>query len=191
MITITLDTSCIDQKAIPFLNQLRALQDQNKIRMFMVMDSFWEKHQYQNRIRKLEDLAWMLSNVDDEDQYAVKIPEGKTIDDVQPFDIDKYQNIYRRVRAIHSPEFRGKKLKNLTLLKVKKQINKHHDWKILTKHILSSRDYFITLNTNDFINHGRKDAFKGEFNIEIRELNQKFINELKGILNKNQSKREK
>ena len=40
-------------------------------------------------------------------------------------------------------------------------------------------DYFVTLNTNDFIKNGKRETFEEEFDIQIRELNGEFINELK------------
>lgn len=110
MIKITLDTSCIDKRVTKELNELKKLYEENKIQVWMFEASFWEKMQYKNRILQLRDLAWMMSFID-EDRYAHEIPKGKTIDDVEPFDREKYGQIYKKVSEIHSPEFKGGKYK--------------------------------------------------------------------------------
>lgn len=178
MIKITLDTSCIDKRVTKELNELKKLYEENKIQVWMFEASFWEKMQYKNRILQLRDLAWMMSFID-EDRYAHEIPKGKTIDDVEPFDREKYGQIYKKVSEIHSPEFKGGSIKHLNDLDPKTQFSKHHDWQILTKCIIMEHDYFVTLNTNDFIKNGKRETFEEEFDIQIRELNGEFINELK------------
>ncbi|MEA2055041.1 MAG: hypothetical protein U9O96_08070 [Candidatus Thermoplasmatota archaeon] len=43
-------------------------------------------------------------------------------------------------------------------------------------------DIFVTLNTRDFIKHGKKDRFENEFKTKVRVLNEDFIKELKGMI---------
>jgi len=176
MITITLDTSCLDLR-YPELHELKELKDKSQIELWMELDTEYEKEQWENIGIKNEVLLWMYSNVRCE-KYAYEIPEGRTLEDVEPFGLSEFEEIYKKVRAIHSPEF--KRLKRLEFLKTsKKRINKHIDWTILTLHILRKRDFFVTKDSKGFINNGKKEKFETEFGIQIRKLDQKFIDELK------------
>jgi len=168
MITITLDTSCLDLR-YPELHELKKLKDKGQIELWMEQDTQYEKEQWKNIGLKNDAILWMWSNLRCK-KYAYEIPHGRTIEDVELWSQSEYEKTFKKVREIHSPEF--KRLKQLPQ-------NKYFDWTILTYHILRKRDFFVTKDTSDFIDDGRKEKFENEFGIQIRELNQEFLNELK------------
>lgn len=109
MIKITLDTSCIGQNK-KLIERLEELQKEGAIQLYCDQNQFWEKEQLENRLKKLDDLSWMMTNTND-DRYAKEIPEGSTLDDVLDDNLEELGSIYRKVRDIHSPEFSGDKIK--------------------------------------------------------------------------------
>jgi len=121
------------------------------------------------------------------DIYMKEIPENKTIDEVLSYDQNKYNEIFKKVSEIHSPEFRGDKFKNLKDLSLEKQINKLNDWQMLSRHIYHNRNFFVTNDESGFIREGKNDTedkkkkmFESEFRgLKIRKSNEKFIKELK------------
>ena len=129
----------------------------------------------------------MMHGFNQEDLCMQEIPEDKTIDEVLSYDPVKYNEIFKKVRAIHSPEFRGDKFKNLNDLSPEKQYNKSNDWQLLSRHIYHNRDFFVTNDKSGFIREGKNDTedkkkkrFESEFGgLKIRKLNGNFIKELK------------
>ena len=193
MMKITLDTSCMDDSVKDLRDNLVSMQNKKQIQLYMDQEPFEEKQnwcseQLKTHLKKLEQLSWMLSNVNSDDMYAKEIPEGCSLEDVLTNNIEEIGKIYKKVRNIHSPEFRDDKIKHFRDLSDKKQINKYNDWMILSKHIIKKRDFFVTLNTTDFIYDGKNDRRKifqdefKEYGLKIRELNKDFLKELGGII---------
>jgi len=196
MITVTLDTNCFDKKCNKELTELRKLHAEKKIEVLVYLNAYLEKKQYkasekESRIKHCRDMASMAGFK--LEIYAKEIPDNKTIDEVLAYDKEKYNEIFKKVRKIHSPEYRGDKFKTFKDLSLEKKINKLNDWQMLARHIYQNRNFFVTNDERGFIRENRKDTqdkrkkrFESEFSdLKIRRLNAEFIEELKDIYLKN------
>lgn len=192
MLIITLDTCCYDARCYyAEVKELKKLHEKGEIEVWVDHIAYFEKEQYapsnkESYIKHCKDMA-MIHGFNHKDIYMQEIPEDKTIDEVLSYDQVKYDEISKKVRAIHSPEFRGDKSKNLKDLSLKKQNNKWNDWRLLSRHIYHNRDFFVTNDESGFIREGKNDTedkkkkkFESEFGgLKIRKLNGNFIKELK------------
>jgi|LGVE01.1.fsa_nt_gb hypothetical protein len=192
MLTITLDTCCFDNtKCYAELKELKKLHEKGEIEVGVDYIAYSEKMRYAasnkaSHIKHLKDMA-MMHGFNQEDLSMQEIPEDKTIDEVISDDQVEYNKIFKKVRAIHSPEFSGDKIKNLNDLSPEKQYNKSNDWRMLSWHIYHNRDFFVTNDESGFIREGKNDTedkkkkrFESKFGgLKIRKLNEHFIKELK------------
>ncbi len=166
MITITLETSCLHLE-YPELHELKKLKDEGHVELWIEPETEWEKMQWENTVERKKTLRWMRSNL--KWVYVYKDHQ------LNP---SEFQKTLEKVVAIHSPKSKGQeKTKN-----PKKAINKLFDCQILTIHILLRRDFFVTRDFKGSINNCKKERFESEFGIQVRKLDQAFINELKGII---------
>lgn len=191
MITITLDTNCFEEKYNAELEELKKLRVKGEIEVLVYLEAYDEKKQYEassiikSKIKRAKGIAKMMGFT--LDIYAKEIPDDKTIDDVLSCDRGKYNEIFKKVREIHSPEFGGDKFKNFKDLSLKKQINKLNDWRMLSLHISDNRDIFVTNDLSGFIRESKSDKddkkkkrFESEFSgLHIRRLDNFFLEELK------------
>ncbi len=174
--TITLDTNTINLDN-PVLKILTEMVKKGVIEIYVDDYQFIEICKWNNKKRD-NIIEWVnrytktpieAFSLAEEVKFPAEINSG----------LDKEQNIELQVRQIHSSE-----VKSLEFCKLSKYV----DFRILTTHIKNGRAYFVTNNSRDYIDFGKeKDKKRKQFEnkfqgISIRELNIKFIDDLKKLI---------
>lgn len=182
MIKITLDTCCFDKHSLILIGELINLKNHGVIEL------------YCDGLSKIEIDRWLYSEeltleekikIRDllNENFKIKgnasfVPIDVAEDPLkslqhfsqqQGYTIEELHNTHIKIDLILHPEgFDGKSGRN-----------KYVDGKILAKHIMEKRDFFVTKDKG-FFKNGRKEKLEKAFpNIKIRILNEELIDELK------------
>lgn len=177
MISVTLDNSCFDKTSFPLIKELIKLKRNNLIGLWIEGLTRLELERWKG----FEDLGVKdLLDIDINLKYeAFHMPLEVAEDPIKLIQYSEQQAGYKLKdlneihisidRIIHSEGFGGKK-----------DINKYVDGKILAKHIIRNRTFFVTKDKSAFINNGKREKLEEKFpGLKIRFLNEEFIDELK------------
>lgn len=177
MINITFDTSCYEKESKKLFDKLKNLQQNGKIKMWHEGYSEIETERWVNpnnsevkelfkthSDRKIEALFMPLDIAED------SLKTLKYFDEKLGYTLKESNEVHTIIDKILHPEgFYGKTA-----------INKYIDGKILAKHIVRKRSYFVTKDKG-FVKNCKKEKLEKQFpGLKIRILNEDLIDELSG-----------
>ena len=175
MIDITFDTSCYDKESKKLFDELRNLQKQGKIKMWHEGYSEIETERWISPNNS--DVKELFRTHSDRKIEAFHIPVSiaedmpkvsKYFDEQLGYTSKELNDAHTIIDDILHPEGFGGKT----------AINKYLDGKILAKHIVRKRNYFVTKDKG-FIKNDRKEKLEKQFpGLKIRLLNKDLIEEL-------------
>lgn len=177
MISITLETSCLDFDK-PELGELELLAKNKKVELWVEEVSKQEKEKWENK-KKDKILQWIDNNTKINPITHMEIRTEIDFKNCIKHCID-FSKIYIKVAGIHSQEHKDQK--KFRKLKFNNEENLRADWYICTMHILKGRDYFVTLDKKGFIGYDKQEKFEKTFDTKFRLLDNNFINELKELV---------
>jgi hypothetical protein len=172
MITMSLDTSCLNPKYSE-LDELAKLSLDGKIIIYFEIPGEVETMALLNKGMKEQLLRWVGLYTQ---HHHTTFKAGET----PPLADKRYGEILHKVIEIHSPEL-GKTYTHEDLSGTN-QNSMRVDCKLCAMHIFFGSQYFVTNDKKGFINQGKKEKFEKTFNIKIRVLNRGFIDELKQLI---------
>lgn len=186
MIKINMDTSAFDKKEIEagegLIFELQKLDREEKILLYR--ESYVDKESMElkgDRGEKTYQWIRFNSRMHTRAFWGPSNPSQEELVELQEkqqgFTFVEEKEIEKRVKKVL---FKHNSSENLI------EENDHIDCRLLTLHIATKGDYFVTNNTKDFIRLGKRDIkaeLENEFpGLKIRELNETFINELKTLI---------
>ncbi|EKD25986.1 MAG: hypothetical protein ACD_79C01416G0002 [uncultured bacterium] len=161
MTRIGLDTSCLNaKKTHTVLNELDVLEKNGKIKL--ITSTVHEKEQ-------------SSSNSNDfwKEKYKGRINQKEKVPEVGHYNISEFDNCVFGDRDISN------KLEEILEINPESE-NDFYDLWLLETALAGDCEFFLTLNSKDFINNGKKEKLES-LGIKIRLPNEEFINELKSI----------
>ena len=171
MITMSLDTSCLNPK-YPELDELARLSCESKIIIYFEIPGEIETLALEKEDMREQLIRWVRLYTK---QHSTTFKVGET----PPLADKKYNEILTKVREIHTPGI-GKTLK-IEDLNENNEDSFRVDCKLCALHIYFGGQYFVTNDKKGFIKQGRKEKFEKAFDIKIRLLNREFIDELEKL----------
>ncbi len=161
MIRISLDTGCIpvkDNKMKVLFNELKRLESRKLIILEVVNPVIREiskgNKQSNTKIKRLTE-AKKLTKKMETGRYGISTYDNCVYGD---------EEIINEVESIIPEE-------------------EDYDKWIIESVLIDKPDYFVTNNINHFIKNGKQERIKRRFNLEVRALNEEFLEELKKKIN--------